>query len=240
MMVVAVAFPLAVAAVVLLRREEFPVQAFGELFLGSLPDGNDFPAEIQDFAGHRMVEVHQDAILFHLGDRGVDHGTVGTHHGQDPAHLHQVFADFTLDGKGTFGKVDELLVLVRPVTVLGLEREGECIALLESFQRGFEGRDKHMHALDIVQGRFFRGPVHKIPFHMEVVGYGHDFVLLDFHPLQSMFWNAKVGINLDKHKRASSATSVRLFHRSMKFPVTSISRTGWVMTPSSKAKPSIP
>ena len=236
----AVPLALAVAAVMLLRREEFPVQALRKFLFGRFPDGNDFPAEIQDLAGHRVVEVHQDAVLLHLGDGGVHDGAVGAHHGQDPAHLHQVFADFTLDGEGTFGKVDEFLFVKGTVPFLGLEREGESVAFLESFQRGLEGRNEHVHALDVVQGCFFRGTVHDIPFHSEVVGHGHDFVLLDFHPLQSMFWNAKVGINLDKHKRASSATSVRLFHRSMKFPVTSISLTGWVIRPSSKANPSMP
>ncbi len=216
------------------------MQTLGEFLLGRFPDGNDFPAEIQDLAGHRVVEVHQDAVLFHLGDGGVDHGAVGAHHGQDPAHLHQVFAHLTLDGEGTLGEVDEFLFVKGTVPFFGLEREGEAVAFLESFQRGLEGRDEHVHALDVVQGRFFRSTVHDIPFYSEVVGYGHDFVLLDFHPLQSMFWNAKVGINLDKHKRASSATSVRLFHRSMKLPVTSISLTGWVIRPSSKANPSIP
>ena len=60
------------------------------------------------------------------------------------------------------------------------------------------------------------------------------------HALQSMLSKAKVGINLDMHKRASSAVATRWFHRSMKLPVTSISRTGWVIRPSSKANPSIP
>ena len=228
------------AAVVLLRGKEFPVEAFREFLLGRVADGNHFPAEMQDFAGHGMVEVHRHAFLLHFHDRGVDDAAVGTHHRQNPADFHQVFAHLTLDGEGGLGQEDPALFVVGAVTVFRLDREGEDGPLFEAFHGFLELGDEHMRALDVVQGLFFVGAVHQLSVHGEVVGQEDNFILFDSHALQSIFWNAKVGIILDMHKRASSAVAMRWFHRSMKLPVTSISRTGCVIWPFSKANPSMP
>ena len=237
---VAVAFPLAAAVVAFFRGKEFPVEAFRELLLGRVPDGNHFPAEIQDLAGHRVVEVHGHAVLLHFHDGGVDDAAVGSYHRQDPAHLHQVLAQFTLDGEGGFGEVETALFVVGAVAVLRLDGKGEESAFFEAFQGFLELGDEHMHALNVVEGLFFIGAVHQLAVHGEVVCDEYYFILFDFHALQSIFENAKVGIILDMHKRASSAVAMRWFHRSMKLPVTSISRTGCVRRPFSKANPSMP
>ena len=154
--------------------------------------------------------------------------------------MHQVLAQFTLDGEGGFGEVETALFVVGAVAVLRLDGKGEESAFFEAFQGFLELGDEHMHALNVVEGLFFIGAVHQLAVHGEVVCDEYYFILFDFHALQSIFENAKVGIILDMHKRASSAVAMRWFHRSMKLPVTSISRTGCVRRPFSKANPSMP
>ena len=55
-----------------------------------------------------------------------------------------------------------------------------------------------------------------------------------------MFSKAMVGICQRELGRASVPAAIRLFHRSFRLPVISISRTGWVIFPLLKAKPSMP
>ena len=70
--VVAAAFALAVVAsavtavMAFFGREEFAVQAFGQLLFGGVAHRQDLTLEIQGFAGHRSVEVHRHLVILHL------------------------------------------------------------------------------------------------------------------------------------------------------------------------------
>ena len=212
-MVMAVAFALAMAAVMLLRREEFPVKAFREFFFSGVAYGNDLSPEGEGLSGHRVVEIHGHGVVFHFRDGGVNHVAVPADHRQDAADLHQFLADLALDGKGALRQVYPLFLVIGTVCVLGRDGKSERRILFQALKGGLEGGNEHVHALDVVHGLLRSRALHDFAVRFQIVRNGHYFMIFDFHALQSIFTKAKVGINFDIHKRASSAVATRWFHR---------------------------
>ena len=61
-----------------------------ELFLGSIPYTENAAAELKSLSGHRVVEVHDDAVLFHFDDGALLYIPVTVQHGDDVTHDQKV------------------------------------------------------------------------------------------------------------------------------------------------------
>ena len=84
-MAAAVTSSMATSVAAALMWQVLAVEAFLQLFLGSLPDLEHLSAEIQGLAGHGMVEVHNHDLLLDFHHLSV-HDFAGTvEHGDEPA-----------------------------------------------------------------------------------------------------------------------------------------------------------
>ena len=117
-----VALPLSMAAVVpFFRRKIFSMETFSKFLLGSIPDGEDCPFEIQGFSCHAVVEVHYDAIIGNFLYGGVEYSSILPHHGKCPSDFHKVLSYNSFDGKSRLWKLKHLTLVIRTVSFFGKE-----------------------------------------------------------------------------------------------------------------------
>ena len=202
------------------------METFSKFLLGSIPDGEDCPFEIQGLPGHTVIEIHNDTIIGNFLYGGVEYSSILPHHGECPSDFHKVLSYNSFDSKCRLWKLKHLTLVIGTVSFLGKEGEGEIIAFRKAVYLRFELREEHMGAMNIVKRMIFTCPVGNHTVDFEFIGQYDHFIFFYFHPAKYTFENANVGIIFDMQLLASSAVAIRLFQRSMKFPVMSISRTG--------------
>ena len=193
----------------------FTVEAFGKLFFGGIAHGDDLDFEVEGLAGELVVEVHGHGILLDLCNGALDHVSGAVEHRNHGANLEQVFAEYAAYFEGTFGDLDAELGIDGAVTLFGAHGDVEFIAGLVTFQALFEACNHHMRAVDVLQGLSLGGFVDLFSFYCQAVCYCDHFVLFNFHifflnvfnltyPLKSTSSKARVGVSLERQRRASS------------------------------------
>ena len=71
-----------------------------ELFFSSIPYTENAAAELKSLSGHRVVEVHDDAVLFHFDDCALLDIAVTVQHRDDVTYDKEVLPYDSVDLEG--------------------------------------------------------------------------------------------------------------------------------------------
>ena len=184
-MPVAAAFPVPVTG--MLRRQEFAVQAFPELFFGGVAHGKDLPFECEGLAGHRVVEVDGDGRVLDLDDLRMADLAFAVQHRHHPTGHEQVLAQDALHLEGRLRDIETALGVIGPIGLLRSDFEGESVSGLLARKLRLEFGEEHMEALDIVQRLSLRGVVHHHAVHPGGIAQDDHFVVLNLHIVTQFF-----------------------------------------------------
>ena len=164
-------------------RKVFTMKAFCEFLLGGVADLHHLAGEIQGLSGHRVVEIHGDAILPDFVDGPLHHVPAVAYHRNDLPYHEEVIADHSIYRERFLREVHEPALVECAVAFFRSKGEREGFTRLLAFNFAFEFREQHMGSVDVIQRTAFVSLVCKASVHNEFVGQGDHFVLFNFHIL---------------------------------------------------------
>ena len=100
-----------------------PVETFGKLLFGCVPDAKDASGEKEFFSCHPVVEVHHDPVLLDLDDGSLLDFTVAVEHRDDVAFHKEVLTDDSVYLESVLGKDYPLGGVILSVTFIGRDCE---------------------------------------------------------------------------------------------------------------------
>ncbi len=141
----------------------------------------DLNLEVECLAGHRVVEVHLNALLCHLAD-GAEH-TVAliVAHRYLIANEQHLVGDLAVDHKYILGQINDSLCDHLTVAIFGSEGESHLVANLFTEDSLFEFGKQHTRTEDKFEGVFGVRLVSDLAINRQFVIYRYKFVLFYFH-----------------------------------------------------------
>ena len=173
----------AAAAAALMPLYELAMQTFSELFLCGVTYCEDFAAEIEHLACHRMVEVHLHCSLCNFQYLARNYTAHRVHQRYNVSNFQKVFSHFAFHLESLHRKVYDHLFLPQAVAVLRLKCKGEAVARFLAFDVCFKERKEISHALNEVQWTLFSGFVGKFSINDELIYKLYNLFIFNFHNL---------------------------------------------------------
>lgn len=159
----------AASSVASFLREEFSVEAFGNLLLGSFAYREHCTGEVEDLACHRVVEVDCHTVFLHFHDDALDKFACAIVHRDDASRYEEVLADDAVDFEALLREVEAVPRVILTVAFFRLDGCLESVSFFLSLEYRLECRDEHVLALDVVQRPFCCGRVGYLAVYHEYV-----------------------------------------------------------------------
>lgn len=136
----------AVAAFVVDERLNFLVSGIAH--------GYNLALEVEILAGERVVEVDDDGVVFELEHKALKAHAVGINQGQYGAGVNHVLVEAAVDGKCLLGQFDDVVLLVRAISLDNFQHKVESFAFGQGQYFAFKRVECNAKARDKLEGVF--------------------------------------------------------------------------------------
>ena len=170
----------AVGAVAAAVVGKFAVETLGELLVRGFANRENLTGEVKRLAGQLVVEIHLDLLVVDLEHAAGNHAAVVGHHRDGGAHA-DALVNLAVALEHTAGEVEHGAGGIDAIALLGGEDEIKGVADFLVEDIGLELGQQVAHAKDKFQRMFSVGAVADGALHIQHIGEGDYFVVINFH-----------------------------------------------------------